>query len=63
MGRDRCLSGGAVESTFRLKRENGITLSQRVRKEIFVISHDSTVGLRRTLVNDLPDQHGGTMMF
>ena len=31
--------------------------------EVFVISHDSLVELRETLVDEVPDQPGGTMFF
>ena len=45
-------------ATFRL-----LGLEDLLSPESFVISHDSLVELRETLVNDLPDQHGGTMTF
>jgi tetratricopeptide (TPR) repeat protein len=45
-------------ATFRL-----LGLEDQLSPESFVISHDSIVELRETLVNDVPDQRGGTMVF
>lgn len=45
-------------ATFRL-----LGLEDLLSHESFVLSHDSLVELRETLVNDLPDQPGGTMIF
>lgn len=45
-------------ATFRL-----LGLEDLLSPERFVISHDSLVELRESLVNDLPDQPGGTMIF
>lgn len=45
-------------ATFRL-----LGLEDLLVPETFVISHDSLVELRESLVNDLPDQQGGTMVY
>ena len=45
-------------ATFRL-----LGLEDMLSRESFVISHDSLVELRETLINDLPDQPVGTMVF
>jgi len=45
-------------ATFRL-----LGLEDLLSPESFVMSHDSLVELRETLINDLPDQRGGTMIF
>ena len=45
-------------ATFRL-----LGLEDLLSPETFVISHDSLVELRETLINDLPDQPGGTMIY
>jgi hypothetical protein len=45
-------------ATFRL-----LGLEDLLSPDSFVISHNSVVELRATLVNDLPDQQGGIMIF